>query len=82
MICSFCTVNKFLSNRQLKWELLKYEVWKFTIKNLDEDDNLSSIITLKMNYMQFTTTSQKGYVLEANATGINTAKNQQFFFLI
>ena len=33
-----------------------------------------------MNYMQFTTTSQKGYVLEANATGINTAKNQQFFF--
>ena len=35
-----------------------------------------------MNYMQFTTTSQKGYVLEANATGINTAKNQQFFFLI
>ena len=107
MICSFCTVNKFLSNCQLKWELLKYEVWKFTInytkqiakekwqqrtipenqlkifeKNLDEDDNLSSIITLKMNYMQFTTTSQKGYVLEANATGINTAKNQQFFFLI
>ena len=31
MICSFCTVNKFLSNRQLKWELLKYEVLKFTI---------------------------------------------------
>ena len=31
MICSFCTANKSLSNRQLKWELLKYEVRKFTI---------------------------------------------------
>ena len=30
--------------------------------------------------MQFTTTSQKAYVLEANATGINTSKSQQFFF--
>ena len=25
-ICIFCTANKSLSNRQLKWELLKYEV--------------------------------------------------------
>ena len=31
MINSFCTANKYLSNRQLKWELLKYEVQKFTI---------------------------------------------------
>ena len=31
MIRSFCTGNKCLSNRQLKWELLKYEVRKFTI---------------------------------------------------
>ena len=31
MIRSFCTANKTLSNRQLKWELLKYEVRKFTI---------------------------------------------------
>ena len=30
--------------------------------------------------MRFTTTSQKAYVLETNATGINTAKNQQIFF--
>ena len=30
--------------------------------------------------MQFTTTWQKGYVLEANATGINTAKKSFFFF--
>ena len=30
--------------------------------------------------MQFTTTSQKAYVLEANAAGMNTAKNQQKFF--
>ena len=32
--------------------------------------------------MEFTTTSRKVYILEANATGMNTAKNQQFFFLI
>ena len=31
--------------------------------------------------MEFTNTSQKAYVLEANATGVNTGKNQQFFFL-
>ena len=31
MIHSFCTANECLSNRQLKWELLKCEVWKFTI---------------------------------------------------
>ena len=31
MIPSFCAANKSLSNRQLKWELLKYEVRKFTI---------------------------------------------------
>ena len=31
MIRSFCTANKCLSNRQLKWEHLKYEVRKFTI---------------------------------------------------
>ena len=30
--------------------------------------------------MQFTTTSQKAFVLEANATGMNTAKNNNFFF--
>ena len=30
--------------------------------------------------MQFTTTSQKAFVLEANATGMNTAKN--FFFFL
>ena len=31
MICHFCTANKCLSNRQLKWELLKYEGRKFTL---------------------------------------------------
>ena len=31
MIRSFRTANTSLSNRQLKWELLKYEVRKFTI---------------------------------------------------
>ena len=31
--------------------------------------------------MQVTTASQRAYVLEANATGMNTGKNQQFFFL-
>ena len=30
--------------------------------------------------MQFTTTSQKVYVLEANQTRMNTAKNQQNSF--
>ena len=30
-IHSFCTTNESLYNRQLKWELLKYEVRKFTI---------------------------------------------------
>ena len=45
---------------------------------MDWEDNL--IITLKMNQMQFTTTSQKAYILETNATGINIAKNQQNFF--
>ena len=30
--------------------------------------------------MQFTTTSQKAYVLEANATGRKRAKNQHIFF--
>ena len=30
--------------------------------------------------MLFTTTSQKAYVLEANPTGMNTAKNQPKFF--
>ena len=33
-----------------------------------------------MNQMQFTTTSQKVYVLEANPTRMNTAKNQQNSF--
>ena len=45
---------------------------------MDWEDNL--IITLKMNQMQFTTTSQKAYILETNATGINIAKNQQNVF--
>ena len=31
LIRSFCTMNESLYNRQLKWELLKYEVQKFTI---------------------------------------------------
>ena len=31
LIRSFCTTNESLYNRQLKWELLKYEVRKFTI---------------------------------------------------
>ena len=31
LIRSFCTMNESLYNRQLKWELLKYEVRKFTI---------------------------------------------------
>ena len=31
LICSFCTINECLYNRQLKWELLKYEVRKFAI---------------------------------------------------
>ena len=31
MIRSFYTASKSLSNRQLKWELLKYEFRKFTI---------------------------------------------------
>ena len=29
MIRSICTASKFLSKRQLKWELLKYVVQKF-----------------------------------------------------
>ena len=29
--------------------------------------------------MQFTTTSQKVHILEANVTGMNTTKNQHFF---
>ena len=33
-----------------------------------------------MNYMQFMTTSQKAYVLEANATRMNTVKNQRNVF--
>ena len=43
-------------------------------KSLDEDDNLSKCI--KRNQTQSTTTSQKVYVLDANATGMNAAKNQ------
>ena len=31
LICSFFTTNESLYNRQLKWELLKYKVRKFTI---------------------------------------------------
>ena len=31
LIRSFCTTNESLYNRQLQWELLKYEVRKFTI---------------------------------------------------
>ena len=31
MIHNFYTANKSLSNHQLRWELLKYEVWKFTV---------------------------------------------------
>ena len=34
-----------------------------------------------MNQMKFTTTSQKAHKLGANATGMNMAKNRQFFFL-
>ena len=40
MTCSFCTATKSFSNRQLKWELLKYEVRKFTInytKQIDKE---------------------------------------------
>ena len=33
-----------------------------------------------MNQMKFTTTSQKAHKLGANATGMNMAKNRQFFF--
>ena len=32
LICNFSNENDFLSNCQLKWELLKYEVRKFSIK--------------------------------------------------
>ena len=32
-----------------------------------------------MSQTQFTNTSQKAYVLKANVTGMNTAKNEQFF---
>ena len=32
LIRNFSNENEFLSNCQLKWELLKYEVRKFTIK--------------------------------------------------
>ena len=32
LIRNFSNENEFLLNRQLKWELLKYEVRKFTIK--------------------------------------------------
>ena len=31
--------------------------------------------------MKFPTTSQKAHELEANTTGMNMAKNRQFFFL-
>ena len=33
LIRNFSNENEFLSNHQLKWELLKYEVRKFIIKN-------------------------------------------------
>ena len=32
--------------------------------------------------MQLTTTSQKAFVLKANATGMNIAKNLQFFIYL
>ena len=38
-----------------------------------------SITALRMSQTQFTNTSQKAYVLKANVTGMNTAKNEQFF---
>ena len=34
-----------------------------------------------MNEMKFTTTLQKTHELEANATGMNMAKNRQIFYL-
>ena len=37
---------------------------------------------LKMNQMQFMIILQKVYMLEANANGMNIAKNQQNSFLI
>ena len=57
---------------------------KILEKNLDEGDNLSKYNSMnqmiKMNQMQFTTTSQKAQILEANVTGMNKAKNQKKVF--
>ena len=36
MILSFCTAYKCLSNCQIKWELLKDKVWKFTINYIKQ----------------------------------------------
>ena len=36
LICSFRTTNESLYNRQLKWELLNYEVRKFTINYMKQ----------------------------------------------
>ena len=36
MIRSFCTASKCLSNRQLKWELLKDEIQKFTVNYIKQ----------------------------------------------
>ena len=39
-----------------------------------------NIIALRMNWMKFTTTSQKAHELVANVTGMNMVKNWQNFF--
>ena len=48
------------------------------------EDNLSKHNSVKNklenNQDKFTTTSQETYELRANATGMNTAKNRQFFW--
>ena len=48
------------------------------------EDNLSKHNSVKNklenNQDKFTTTSQETYELGANATGMNTAKNRQFFW--
>ena len=38
LIRSFCTTNESLYNRQLKWELIKYEVRKFTINYTEHSE--------------------------------------------
>ena len=70
MICSFCTANKSLTNRQLKWELLKYEVRKFTKEFYETFWNELKEIFIN----SVSETKEKGH--------LNTSQRQAFIRLI